>query len=484
MQVNSWKMARSTRLSAAVLALGLAACGTNPATGQESLLGMSEQQEVQLTQEEHPKILAQYGEYKNPEVQRYITEIGLKLAHETERPNLPWKFTILDSPEINAFALPGGYIYVMRGLLGLASSEAEIASVLGHECGHVAARHVSQRQGRQTLASLGAALAGVLTGSQAIAQLANTAGVGYIQKYSRDQEFQADSLGVRYMSRAGYDPNASVAFLRKLEAESRLEATEAGHPEAADQTNWLSDHPRTADRVEEAIKNAGATNVANPVLKADEYLAKINGVTYGSDPDQGVIKGRKFIHPALHFEFEVPPGFRIINQPDKVLAQAKDGDGIIAFGQTKVSGSLRNWFENHPKASFEDVREITVNGMEGASGVTQGAVNNQKTDMRIVLIRFDQDTVYQFIFASPPGEGKYDQAFDDTIHSFRKLSSSEGQGFQPQRIKVITVAAGDTVQSLSRRMAVPDYPEQWFRVLNGLGESEQISPGQKVKIVE
>jgi predicted Zn-dependent protease len=317
-----------------------------------------------------------------------------------------------------------------------------------------------------------------------VAQLANTVGVGYIQKYSRDQEFQADSLGVRYMSRAGYDPNASVGFLRKLEAESRLQATEAGHPESADQINWLSDHPRTADRVEQAIQNAGATNVANPTVNADEYLAKINGITYGNDPAQGVIKGRKFIHPELRFEFEVPPGFRIINQPNQVLAQAKEGDGVIAFGQAKVSGSLKDWFTNHPKASFENIQQIDINGMEGASGVTQGAVNNQKADMRIVLIRFDPGTVYQFIFANPPGEDKYDEAFDETIHSFRKLPTSEAKNFQPQRIKVITVGSGDTVESLSRRMAVEDYAEQWFRVLNGLNENEQIRPGQKVKIVE
>src|SRR5436190_13943842 len=280
--------ARSAMAGVAVFLLALNGCGSNPATGGQSLLGMSEDQEIQLSKEEHPKILTEFGgEYKNPDLQNYITSLGVLLAKTSERPNLPWKFTILDAPDIHAFALPGGYVYVMRGLLGLASSEAEIASVLGHECGHVAARHTSQREGRQTLAGLGAALAGILTGSPEIAQLANTAGVGYIQKYSRDQEYQADSLGVRYMSRAGYDPNASVAFLRKLEAESRLAATEAGHPEAADQTNWLSDHPRTADRVEEAIKNAGATNVANPVLKADDYLAKINGITYGSDPKQG-----------------------------------------------------------------------------------------------------------------------------------------------------------------------------------------------------
>jgi predicted Zn-dependent protease len=482
-----WNRARSAIAGAAVLLLALNACGTNPATGQQSILGMSEDQEVQVSKQEHPKILAEFGgEYKDPEVQRYISSLGELLAKTSERPDLPWKFTVLDTPQVNAFALPGGYIYITRGLLALASNEAEVASVLAHEIGHVAARHSAQRQGRSTLVGLGAALAGILTGSGEIAQVGNAIGAGYVQKFSRDQELQADTLGVRYMSRANYDPEAAVSFLQKMQQETRLRALEAGKdPDEAEQVNWMSSHPRTADRVEQAIENAGVTKVSNPIVEEDIYLSKIDGIVYGDDPDQGVIQGRTFVHPALRFEFEVPRGFQIINQPHQVLAQSREGDGLISFGQAKVEGSLRNWFLDHPKTQFEDVERIDVNGMEGATGVTQGAVNGEKADLRVVLIRYDEDTVYQFIFATPPGQDRYNRAFRETTYSFRKLSRSEAGGFEPQRIEVVTVRSGDTVESLARRMkgADEEFAEERFRLLNGLDQNDRLRPGQKVKIV-
>ncbi|HVG81058.1 MAG TPA: M48 family metalloprotease [Methylomirabilota bacterium] len=485
--MTMFNRARSAIADAAVLLLALNACGTNPATGQQSLLGMSEDQEVQVSKQEHPKILAEFGgEYDDPELQRYVTSLGELLAKTSERPDLPWKFTILDSPMVNAFALPGGYVYITRGLLALASNEAEVASVLAHEIGHVAARHSSQRQGRSTLVGLGAALAGILTGSGQIAQMGNAIGAGYVQKFSRDQELQADTLGVRYMSRANYDPNAAVTFLRKMQQETRLQAIEAGKdPDQAEQINWMSSHPRTADRVEQAIENAGVTQVSNPIVEQDVYLSKIDGIVFGDDPDQGVIRGRTFVHPALGFEFEVPKGFQIINQPQQVLAQAREGDGLISFGQAKVEGSLRNWFLDHPKAQFEGVERIDVNGMEGATGVTQGAVNDEKADLRVVLIRYDEDTVYQFIFATPPGQDRYARAFRETTYSFRKLSRSEAQGFQPERVQVVTVRSGDTVESLARRMRGGDseYAEEEFRLINGLDNNARLRPGQKVKIV-
>ena len=182
----------------------------------------------------------------------------------------------------------------------------------------------------------------------------------------------------------------------------------------------------------------------------------------------------------------MPQGFRIINQPSQVIAQSQEGDGVMAFGQAKVSGSLTNWFENHPKARFENIDRIDVNGMEGATGVTQGAVNNQRADLRVVLIRYDADTVYQFMFATPPGsEGKYDRPFRETTYSFRKLSRSEAQGFQPERVQVVTVRSGDTVESLARRMRGGDseYAEEEFRLINGLDNNARLRPGQKVKIV-
>jgi predicted Zn-dependent protease len=484
--MTTWRRARSGLAGAAILLLALNACGTNPATGEQSLLGMSESQEIQISQEEHPKILAEFGgEYRDPELQRYITSLGESLARLSERPDLPWKFTVLDSSEINAFALPGGYVYITRGLLGLASNEAEVASVLSHEIGHVAARHSSQRQGRATLVGLGAALAGILTGSGQIAQIGNAIGAGYVQKFSRDQELQADTLGVRYMSRADYDPQASVSFLKKMLAESRLRAIEAGKdPDEADQITWTSSHPRTTDRVEKAIENAGLTQVSHPHLDADAYLSRINGLVYGDDPNQGLVRGRSFIHPALRFKFDVPKNFQIINQPSQVLAQSREGDGVVAFAQTKISGSLKDWFLDHPKARFEDVERIDVNGMEGATGVTQGAVNGEQAVLRVVLIRYDADTVYQFIFATPPGRtGKYQREFRETTYSFKKLSQSEASKFEPERIRVVTVGSDDTVQSLARKMAVQDYAVERFRLINGLEEGDRLRPGQKVKII-
>jgi predicted Zn-dependent protease len=482
-----WNRARSAIAGAAVLLLALNACGTNPATGQQSLLGMSEDQEVQVSKQEHPKILAEFGgEYQDPEVQRYISSLGELLAKTSERPDLPWRFTVLDSPQVNAFALPGGYIYITRGLLALASSEAEVASVLAHEIGHVAARHSAQRQGRATVAGLLGAAAGILTGSPQVAQLGNVGAQLYVQKFSREQELQADTLGVRYMARANYDTEAAVSFLRKMQGETRLRALEAGKdPDEAEQVNWMSSHPRTADRVEQAIENAGGKQVSNPIVEQDIYLSKIDGLVYGDDPDQGVIQGRTFIHPALRFEFEVPRGFQIVNQPNQVLAQSREGDGLISFGNAKVEGSLRNWFRDHPKAQFEDVERIDVNGMEGATAVTQGAVNGERADLRVVLIRFDEDTVYQFIFATPPGEDRYNRAFRETTYSFRKLSRSEAGGFEPQRVEVVTVRSGDTVESLARRMrgADEEFAEERFRLLNGLDENDRLKPGQKVKIV-
>jgi predicted Zn-dependent protease len=483
--MTNWNRARSAIAGAAVMLFALNACGTNPATGQQSLLGMSEDQEVQVSKEEHPKILAEFGgEYDDPELKKYISSLGELLAKTSERPDLPWHFTILDSPVVNAFALPGGYVYITRGLLALASSEAEVASVLAHEIGHVAARHSSQRQGRATIVGLGAALAGILTGSGEIAQIGNAIGAGYVQKFSRDQELQADTLGVRYMARANYDPNAAVSFLRKMQGETRLQALEAGKdPEEAEQINWMSSHPRTADRVEQAIENAGVTKVSNPIVEQDTYLSKIDGIVYGDDPAQGVVRGRTFIHPALQFKFEVPRGFQIINQPNQVLAQAKEGDGLIAFNRARVEGSLRDWFLDHTKAQFEDVEKIDVNGMEGATGVTQGAVNGEKADLRVVLIRFDRETVYQFIFATPPGRDRYARAFRETTYSFHKLSRSEASGFEPERVEVVTVRQGDTVESLARQMGDDEFAEERFRLLNGLDEGDRPRAGEKVKII-
>src|SRR5262249_7619116 len=257
---------------------GVSGCTINPATGEPSFTGlMSESDEVRIGRESRSQVLAEFGGvYEDPKLDRYIDSLGQLLARASDRPNLQYTFTVLNSPVVNAFATPGGYVYITRGLLALASSEAEVAGVLAHEIGHVAARHAAERQGQAVLASIPGILTGVVTGSDTLAQAVDTGAAAHLQSYSRDQEYQADLLGVRYLTRANYDPMGMATFLQQLEANGRLDATIMGRPEIADQFSITSTHPRTADRIQRAIQEAGGTHVANPIAERDLYLSKID----------------------------------------------------------------------------------------------------------------------------------------------------------------------------------------------------------------
>ena len=219
---------------------------------------------------------------------------------------------------MNAFAIPGGYVYVTRGLLALANNEAEVSGVLAHEIGHIAARHSAERYSKGVLLSIPAVLLGVVTGSQEVANLAGSAGAVYLQSYSREQEYQADLLGVRYLSRTNYDPYGMASFLGQLEADDKLDSKLSGNPEMADQSNIMASHPRTADRIQRAIQEAGGTQVSNPIVERDLYLRKIDGLLYGDQPEEGYIRGRRFAHPTLRFEFEVPAGLLTCATPRRL----------------------------------------------------------------------------------------------------------------------------------------------------------------------
>jgi predicted Zn-dependent protease len=469
--------------------LPTAGCSVNPATGQSSFTGlMSEADEARIGGEEHPKILAQFGgAYDDPQLQRYIDSLGQLLGRTSDRPDVHYTFTVLDSPVVNAFALPGGYVYITRGLLALANDEAEVAGVLAHEIGHVAARHAAARQGQAVLASLPAIFTGVLTGSSAAASAAGNAGQSYLQGYSRDQEYQADLLGVRYMSRANYDPLGMANFLRQLQADNRLDATIAGNPELADQTNIMATHPRTADRIERAIQQAGGIQVTQPIVERDLYLRKIDGILYGDAPEQGFISGRRFAHPILRFAFEVPAGFHMANGARAVMAQRADGaliffDRAPGFAGIRMIDYLRD--EWAPKLRPADAETVDVNGMDAATGSARIDIKSGSADVRLVAIRYDGTTIYRFLFVSKPSlTASLAAEFRQTMLSFRRLSQAEAAALHPQRVRVVAVKAGDTVESLARRMPFDDFQEQRFRVLNGLGAGEALTLGQRVKIV-
>jgi predicted Zn-dependent protease len=483
-------------LALAAIAALVSGCmqATSPATGRTFSTSIDEQQEAALGAKEHPKIIAEFGGVydENPALNRYVDSVGQFVAATSERPEVKYTFTVLNSPDINAFALPGGYIYITRGLLALSVNEAEMAGVLGHEVGHVTARHTAERIGQaqqaQVLTILGVLAGGLLGGEQG-AQMAGSFGsevaANYLGRYSQSQEFEADTLGVRYLKRATYDPQAMATFLGALDADTRLQARLAGNEAAANQYSMKQSHPRTADRVQQAIQAAGPVD-ANAMVARNEYLKQIDGMMYGDDPAQGVVRGREFIHPDFRLAFTVPQGYRISNQPDAVIAR-KQGSGEIVFDNAPGNvGDLVSYIRDQwaSKYQVESLQRININGMEAATGLVATASNNQRAVFRLMAIRFPDNRVYRFQFGAPAGNfNAEDNGFAATANSFRQISASEASGFKAKRIRIVTVQPGDTVESLANRMAVDEAKLDWFRVLNRFNGSQQLQAGQLVKIV-
>ncbi|NQV98636.1 MAG: M48 family metalloprotease [Rhodospirillales bacterium] len=308
-------------------------CSTNRATGNQSFTAfMSEEEERQVGAQEHPKILQEFGsEYGGPQLRAYVSNIGKALAAVSEVPGLPYTFTVLNDSKVNAFALPGGYVYITRGLLALAENEAEMAGVLAHEIGHITARHTAQRHSTAAAANIGLTILGVIGSAvgvpTGVGQAVSLGAQAAVQGYSREQELEADMLGVRYMTRLGYSPDGMTTFFRKMNAHSLLEARIAGQDGVSH--NIMSTHPRTEDRIAQAIKLAKTKNIRNPLIERAAYLTQIDGLVFGDDAAQGIRKGRRFIHPELGIEFMVPPGFTMFNSAKALEAVGPNKSKII-----------------------------------------------------------------------------------------------------------------------------------------------------------
>ena len=485
------------RNTLAVLAVLATACTpvVNPATGERQYTSMSQADEVKLGRQEHPKLLAEYGgAYDQAALQRYVTRIGNRLVTVSELPDLKFTFTVIDSDIVNAFALPGGYVYVTRGLLALAENEAEVAGVLAHEIGHVTARHTAQRMQQQQYGQIGTGLAAVAgaillgeTGAQLGQQLAGAGAQLWVAGYSREQEFQADELGVRYLAKAGYDPQAMATFLDALERNDRLQQKLAGRADSAGGAgDWLASHPRTLDRVQRAATEADASIATGDRLDRDAYLAAIAGLVYGDSPAQGFVDGRTFTPPGLGIRFTAPEGFRLINQPQAVIGQ--DGSGrVLLFDIGKTSAN------SDPAAYLQQqwVRQQRLQGLQridlaqgaGAVGFGQVSFRDRATPAAFAVAPMSGGTMARFVLLDPRGLDRADAAaLDGTLKSVRGLTAAEKAAAKPLRVEVVTVGANDSVDSLAARMQVDSLPRDTFIVLNDL-ERHGLKPGDKVKIV-
>lgn len=441
----------------------------------------------------HPQLLAEFGGAMSGRHAAYVAQVGQNIAVQSSLGNTRESFTVslVNSSVNNAFAIPGGYVYTTRQLVALMNNEAELAGVLGHEVGHVAARHSQRRQQtaqRNTiLGTAGAILSSVLLGNSAIGE---TLTKGFLQgsqlltlKFSRSQEIEADDLGIQYLDTAGYDPRAMGTVLQSLGAQNALDAQLQGRDNATI-PEWASTHPDPASRVQAAL--AKAAPLGGGVTNRDTFLTGIDGLLYGDDPAQGVIEGRQFIHPELRLTFTAPQGFYMVNSSRAVTINGQGGQAQLSLATYNgdLAAYVRQQFAtlggNQQRLEPSSVQTTTVNGLRAAYGTARVSNGSSQVDVVVFAYEFANNRAYHFASITPAGQSN---PFNSMFTSMRRISDSEASAVIPRQIDVVTVRSGDTVQSLSRRMAYANGQEARFRVLNGLGASDGLQAGQKVKLV-
>lgn len=481
-------MQRGTRLGIALAGLAALAVSAVPAQApvqaQSGLSGLT-QRDKATGAEGYKAIVQQFGGPVDGPLADYVRSVGLRVALASVPGSRPadWTITVLNSPVPNAMATPGGYLYITRGLLAMINSEAELASVLGHEAGHVAARHSDKRNSRATIGALGTLAAAILGGSQ-VAQVANLGASAWVSGYSRGQENEADTLGMRYSIAAGYDPRAAAWMLQALERVNAVEGKEK--LERGGTASIFSTHPVTAERVQRVSRAAAATGRTGAINR-DPFLTALDGMTFGDAPDQGIISGPSFRHAGLRLGFDAPPGFRLQNSPQAVGGQGPDGSNFVFTGVRAQPGQSLDdvvstgWQQltngRVPQVQYSERR---INNLDAAVSTARVQGNRGAVDVGLHAFRTGPDQVYLVRTVAPAGRGAL---FNPLIASFRRLSPAEaaaaGRGRQ---IDVITVAPGDSIASLSARMAPPYNRPESFAALNGL-EGRAIRPGERLKLI-
>lgn len=473
-----------TVVAALALALVVASCsGRQGLERQVSLPDPPVEKPETLTpaQREHRRILAAYGgSYSNARLEESLNRMVEKLVAASERPDLSYKVTILNSPAINAFALPTGQLYVTRGLLALANDSSEIASVLSHEMAHVIARHAAIREDQIRQAALVNRVAGDVLGDQQTGALALAKSKIALATFSRGQEFEADGIGVGISSRAGYDPYGATRFLTSMGRSAELRA---GSKTDTRSLEFLSSHPATPERVANATLNARQYSAPGAGAQDRQtYLSLLDGVTYGEDPSEGFVRGRRFVHPKLGFTFTAPDGFILENTPQAVFGIKDGGDLALRLDVVRIPADQKlgdyltsGWMDNIDAKSVE---EITINGFRGVTATANG----DPWSFRLYAIRFGSE-VYRFIFAAKNKTPEIDKHFREAVGSFRRMSVAEARSARPLRIKTVTVGPRDTVEKLASQMGYSDRQIERFRVLNGLDANDKLKPGDLVKLV-
>jgi predicted Zn-dependent protease len=422
------------------------------------------------------------GEYYAPTTESYLNSVLLKLAPASDGPAQPYRVKILNSPVVNAFALPSGEIFVTRGLLALAEDTSEIAAVMAHEIAHVTARHAAQRAEFEKTAALFTRVDAQVLDHPHVQEEAEARSKLSIARFSRQQEFEADQIGIKNIAKAGYDPDAAARFLTALGEWSALRASISGAG-TADRPDMMATHPSTPERVAQAV--AEARQIGAPGAGAtgrDAYLAAIDGLAFSDDPSQGVVRGATFIHPKLGFAFDAPEGFTLENQSAALIGVGEAGgealrlDGVAIPDATSVASAIASgWIDGAKTTSIETMQ---IGGLEAATAIAHG----EQWSFRLGAIRLN-GKVYRLIFAAHTLSPAIDVRFRASLESFRLINARDSELAAAQSIKIVTAGSSDTSDTMAARMAFLSRPLDQFLILNGLERGVPLTAGQRYKVV-
>ncbi len=463
----------------------LYSCATNPVTGKKEFMLLSKEQEIQMGEQSDPQIVASYGLYEDDNIQQFITTQGRLMARVSHRPELSYEFKVLDSPVVNAFALPGGYVYFTRGILAHFNNEAEFAGVLGHEIGHITARHSAKQYSRQMIGQLGL-IAGVVI-SPEFAQFADVAsqGLGLLfLKYGRDAESQSDKLGVEYSTRIGYDATEMADFFQTLK---RLSDQAGGNL-----PTFLSTHPDPANRYEHTreIAQKWQQRTSNKRLKVgrDSYLNRINGLVYGEDPRQGYVERNNFYHPELRFQYPIPNGWRTVNSPSQVQMAPQDGNALLVLSLAQgnsLSQAEQSFMQTHEfEVSSRNNRQVNGLNARVIEGRQVDQQNQQVINILLYLIEYNGN-IYQLLgMAYQQQYSAYESSFLRTMNGFQQLTDASKINVEAERIKIVQANRDQNLRSLLSSNGIPGDRLEEFAVLNGMQLTEQVPKGTRIKVVD
>ena len=476
---QNWFKTSSRALFPAALIAIIATCATNPVTGKRELSLISESQEIQMGQEAAKEVTASISPVADNALQQYVSNLGLTIARASERPNLPWSYTVIDDPQVNAFALPGGPIFITRGILTHMNSEAQLVSVLGHETGHVTAKHSVHQMSQAQLAQIG--LVAAIIVKPGLAGFGNLAsqGLGLLfLKFSRDDESQADDLGFRYMTGAGYSPTEMAEMFRTLQ---RLGGGGEGRvPE------WLSTHPDPGNRVQKTLDRAAAASLpANMKVERDAFLQRTEGLIFGENPREGFFRQTQFLHPDLKFQLDFPNGWKTQNQATAVVGVSPQEDAIVVLataGSTAPNQAL-NEFMSQQGVQSQGGSSGSINGLSAASGTFTANTEDGVLAGNVAFVSLDGRTFRLLAYTPQQAYGSYRGVFAQSLSSFRRLTDPAALAVQPVRIHLVRLPRAMTIAQFHQ--AYPStIPVEQVALINGVDAAATLPSGMLVKRVQ